>query len=163
MQGKQLLIFLICFPRICRPLRYLCQSHPTISIFLIFSYSRTSPRQGKLSDPLQFQSNKRNLRSLCAHDSSQTISFQNMLFVHSLTAGSSAESLSCPKLNFQCSVADKRKICHLSDNRRMEGAEIKGLRAMLPLSWSGEFTFESPQKMLRHQGCGRWTHARHCF
>lgn len=121
-------------PRTCRSLRCLCQSHPTISIFFIFSYSRTSPRQGNLSDPLQFQSNKRNLRSLCAPDSSQTISFQNMLFVHSLTAGGSAESLSCPKLNFQCFVADKRKRCHLSDNRKMEEAEIKGFRAMLPSS-----------------------------
>lgn len=128
--------------------------------FFIFSYSRTSPRQGNLSDPLQFQSNKRNLRSLCAHDSSQTISFQNMLFVHSLTAGGSAESLSCPKLNFQCFVADKKKRCHLSDNRRMEEAEIKGFRAMLALSHIGKFTFESPQKTLRHQGCGHWTHAR---
>lgn len=89
-----------------------------------------------MSEPLQYQSNRRSCRSLCAHDSSQTINFQNMLFVCSLTAGDSAESLLCPKLDFQCFVVDKRKRCHLSDNSRMEEAEIRGFRAMLTPSYS---------------------------
>lgn len=88
------------------------------------------------------------------------LSFSKTCSLCSLTAGGSTESLSCPKLNFQCFVADKRKRCHLSDNRRMEEAEIKGFRAMLALSCIEKFAFESPQKMLRHQGCGHWTHAR---
>lgn len=122
-------------------------SSPVISYnihFLYLANPEHHPCQGNLSDPLQYQSNRRNWRSLHAHDSSQTINFQNMLFTYSLTAGGSPESLSCPKLNFQCSVADKRKRCHLSDNSRMEEAETKGFRAMLTLSCSREFTFQSP-------------------
>lgn len=96
-------------PGTCRSLQYLHQSHPTIA-FLIFWYlAHPEHDQVNLSDPLRYQSNRRNRRSSCIRDSSQTVHFQNMLFVHSLTAGGSAESLSCPKLKFQCFVADKRK------------------------------------------------------